>query len=225
MNILKEKIKADILSFLLRENLSFSLLLRKTGLRDHGQLNYHLKILLKEGIIEKERERYKVTILGERLGVYLQQFLSKETYPVSVVAPIIYDEMGRILMVRRAINPQKDRLGFPGGKIVIGETLMKAAEREVFEETGLKLKAKKVLGFIPSVVYKENALSFHVQLIPILMETINSQAKIKLDEKHKDYSFVSIKELDKYPIIPHNANILKQLDSNKFLFKEMLIKE
>ena len=71
--IFNEKTKSGILGLLMREPLSFSEMLKKSGLHDHGQLNYHLRLLLRESIIEKKEEKYHVTGLGERLGVYLNQ--------------------------------------------------------------------------------------------------------------------------------------------------------
>ena len=223
--IFNEKTKSSILGLLMREPLSFSEILKKSGLHDHGQLNYHLRLLLREGIIEKKEEKYHVTGLGERLGVYLNQFQSKEMYPISVVAPLIYDEKKRVLMVKRLVNPQKGRYGFPGGKVLLGETLFDAAEREVFEETGLRIKGKKVLGFIPSLVYKNGALSFHAYIIPVLMQGVSSDVKITLDDKGEDYAFIPLNDMSKYPLIPHNSDILKEINSNKFLFKEIVFKE
>lgn len=44
---------------------------------------------------------------------------------------------GRVLMVRRAREPGRGLLAFPGGRLQPGETPEAAARREVFEETGL----------------------------------------------------------------------------------------
>lgn len=43
----------------------------------------------------------------------------------------------QVLMCKRAKNPYKDLLNFPGGKIEEGETGFEAAYRELFEETGI----------------------------------------------------------------------------------------
>lgn len=49
-------------------------------------------------------------------------------------------EDGKILL-----SKQFDGYDFPGGGIEINETIIEALEREFFEETGLKVKALKVL--------------------------------------------------------------------------------
>lgn len=55
---------------------------------------------------------------------------------------LITDRRGRVLMVA---NPYRDRLVLPGGMIEVGESPAAAAEREVLEETGLRVTATRLL--------------------------------------------------------------------------------
>jgi len=224
--LLIEEIKGLIMEALMKNDLAFSELLEKTNLRDHGQLNYHLKLMQTEGLVEKNGEKYTRTPLGERLGVYINQFQSKEMYPLSVVCAIIRNEKKEILMIQRAKNPQKGRWGFPGGKIAMGETISQAAERETLEETGLKLKTKKVSGFFPSIVYSNGNLCFHANLIVVHMESVKSGVEIKRDpNEHDDVKFVSLKEIPNYPLIANNEFIIPHLDKDDFCFQELITKE
>ncbi|WP_089105495.1 NUDIX hydrolase [Streptomyces hyaluromycini] len=53
---------------------------------------------------------------------------------------------GRLLLIRRS-NPEGDLLwALPGGTVETGETAEQAAVRETLEETGLTVKAARVLG-------------------------------------------------------------------------------
>lgn len=57
--------------------------------------------------------------------------------PIATVGALIYDEAGRILLVRT--HKWGNRWGIPGGKIERGETSTAALEREISEETGLAI--------------------------------------------------------------------------------------
>jgi predicted transcriptional regulator len=99
-DLLNEEIKANILSALLRNEHSFSELLKVSNLRDHGQLNYHLKLMINEGLIKKNIDKYTFTEFGERMGVYLNQIQFKEISPLSVVCALIINEKGEILLLK-----------------------------------------------------------------------------------------------------------------------------
>ena len=51
-----------------------------------------------------------------------------------------------ILLVKRALEPEKGSWGLPGGFIEKGETPEAGAARELLEETNLKGKVKQILG-------------------------------------------------------------------------------
>ena len=48
---------------------------------------------------------------------------------------------GAVLLVQRANPPCSHEWAIPGGKVKLGETLQQAAEREILEETGVRIKA------------------------------------------------------------------------------------
>ena len=59
---------------------------------------------------------------------------------------------GKVLLVRHTYGSAKDRILLPGGFVQEGELPTKAAEREIFEETGVTAAASSVLAvqFKPS---------------------------------------------------------------------------
>ncbi len=53
---------------------------------------------------------------------------------------------GRLLLLRRAIEPQRGRWTFPGGYVNLGELPQEAALRETREEVGLEAHIERLLG-------------------------------------------------------------------------------
>jgi ADP-ribose pyrophosphatase YjhB (NUDIX family) len=63
-----------------------------------------------------------------------------------VVASIIVEHHGRVLLQLRAMEPRPGYWTFPGGFVEIGETADAAAIRETKEEVGLDVKLDGLLG-------------------------------------------------------------------------------
>ena len=61
----------------------------------------------------------------------------RTTGPTVAIAGIVFDDDGRVLLIRRASAPGVGLWTVPGGKLEPGETLAQAVAREVREETGL----------------------------------------------------------------------------------------
>lgn len=58
----------------------------------------------------------------------------------AAVAAIIFDSDGRIMLARRAIEPHKGMLDFPGGFVDLMETAEESLARELDEELGATVK-------------------------------------------------------------------------------------
>ena len=65
--------------------------------------------------------------------------------PKVAVGTIITDERGRIVLVKRAIEPGYGKWVFPGGFIDRGETVEAAALREAREECGLDIRLDRLI--------------------------------------------------------------------------------
>jgi ADP-ribose pyrophosphatase len=60
--------------------------------------------------------------------------------PRVAVGAIVFKEAS-VLLVKRGKPPSEGVWAIPGGSVQVGETLQQAAEREIFEETGVVIRA------------------------------------------------------------------------------------
>lgn len=104
----------------------------------------------------------------------------------------IFDEQGRIFLTRRADNGQ---WCLPGGGMESGESVTEACVREVWEETGLHIHVKRLVGVYSHsdqlVVYADGnkahivALHFEAEIIggePILSNETTDFGYFAMDE-------------------------------------------
>jgi len=96
-------------------------------------------------------------LYGERLGRQGQLRLG--------CSAVIFDGQKRILLTRRADN---GLWCLPGGMMESGESVAEACEREVWEETGLQVRAKRLVGVYSDpdrlVIYPDGNRAFFVVL-------------------------------------------------------------
>ena len=59
-------------------------------------------------------------------------------HPIIGVGGVIWHE-GKVLLIRRGKPPKAGEWSLPGGAQELGETVQQALEREVFEETGIRI--------------------------------------------------------------------------------------
>ena len=65
---------------------------------------------------------------------------------VPCVGAIVHDGRGRLLLIRRGQEPSRGLWSLPGGRVEPGESDAAAVEREVREETGLRVRAASLVG-------------------------------------------------------------------------------
>ncbi len=94
---------------------------------------------------------------------------------VGVGAVIV--EGDRILLVKRAYEPNKGFWSIPGGLVRLGESLEAALKREVEEEAGVKIKVEDVV-FVGEEIFKEsNGIRYHYIIIDFLAKITGGRLK------------------------------------------------
>ncbi len=77
-----------------------------------------------------------------------------------LVANVLPERRGRVLLLRRGIEPSYGKWAFPGGYLELGESAEAGAEREAMEEVCLTVKAGPLLGVYTRVEHGVVVLVF-----------------------------------------------------------------
>ena len=70
----------------------------------------------------------------------------KPETPLVAADAVVFDETGRVLLIRRKNQPFQGQFALPGGFVDIGETTEAAALRELKEETGIEGSSPRLIG-------------------------------------------------------------------------------
>lgn len=119
-----------------------------------------------------------------------------------------------LLLVKRKFHPDAGYWSIPGGHLDLGEKIQVAAEREVFEETGFKVKVSKLAGIIDKIMHDDKGkIEYHYVLINYFVEQIEGDPNQppEADDDALDARFVPFEELKSYKLTESLIELLKQL--------------
>ena len=84
----------------------------------------------------------------------------------------------KVLLVRRGRAPSEGLWAIPGGSVELGETLQEAAEREILEETGIRIRAKEpVLTFDVIDWDPQNRVRYHYVIVDLTADYISGEPR------------------------------------------------
>jgi ADP-ribose pyrophosphatase len=104
--------------------------------------------------------------------------VTDSTYPDSprVAVGTVVMRDGAVLLVRRAKPPSESLWAIPGGSVELGETLQQAAERELFEETGVRARAGRPCFAFDAVHKDDNGrVKFHYVVVDLRAEFVSGE--------------------------------------------------
>ncbi len=133
-------------------------------------------------------------------------------YPIQpqvAIGAIVFKE-NQVLLVRRGNPPSKGQWAIPGGRVKLGETLQEAAEREIFEETGLHIRAKApIFNFEFIERDPSGRIVYHYVIIDLEAEYISGELRPADDAL--DALWVSQKQIKKLNVNATTRKALKKL--------------
>ncbi len=116
---------------------------------------------------------------------------------------IIFNSEGKFLLTQRQDNGQ---WCLPGGAVESGESVAEACEREVFEETGLSVRVKRLVG-----VY-----SHPDQLVVYHFEAEIIGGELGLSKETTDFGYFILEDIEKLEMLGrHKERIVDSLTNQQ----------
>jgi len=136
---------------------------------------------------------------------------------VGVGALIIKDN--KVLLVKRANEPNKGKWSIPGGVVKLGESLIDALKREIIEETGLEINVLDVACVSEEIVKDYESIKFHYVIIDFFAEVVGGELKVGSDAE--EARWVSFDELDDLEIVEFVKKLIEnvRLEKRKIYLK------
>ena len=101
---------------------------------------------------------------------------------VAVGALVLHE--GRLLVVERGNPPAEGVWALPGGSVELGETMAEACEREVLEETGVVVRAGKVVHSFDAIVREDDGrVRFHYVIVDLECEYVSGDVVAGCDAR------------------------------------------
>lgn len=164
--------------FTLNEKLKFSEIEETIKIRSN-KLAYHIKQLVKKGILEKKQELYCLSETAENIIPYL----SNKNSPLVVVLIRIGDNKVCFLH-KRLKRPFKDKLSLPGGRLLVNETIPEAVKRIMKDKHNINAKFKKA-NSINFEVVKRKGKRVHSFMLILAEATTKDKIEMKKISEYK----------------------------------------
>lgn len=189
---------------------------------DH--FSYHLRALLEEKYVKKEKMAYSLTSKGKMLAGKIDTEIHKiEKQPkVSVIIIPHKTVRGkeRFLIQQRMKEPYFGYKGFISGKVKFGETLEEAASRELMEEAGVGGKFRFCYEIHEMVYDKLTGEQLEDKFFHVV-EFYNLTGKIAAKTPEGNNKFVTEEQFRKMKPKYHNEDdLFSWFLKNDFKFKE-----
>jgi 8-oxo-dGTP pyrophosphatase MutT (NUDIX family) len=144
--------------------------------------------------------------------------LSKEGKIRVGCSAIIFNNEGKFLLTRRADNGQ---WCLPSGGLEPGESVEEACIREVFEETGLNVDIKRLIGVYSNrdqlVIYEDGG---KFQIVALHFEAEIKDGILGLSNETTDFGYFSLDEITKLDLIhSHKDRILDSQNQTATIVK------
>ncbi|MBE0510489.1 MAG: NUDIX hydrolase [Chromatiales bacterium] len=120
-----------------------------------------------------------------------------------------------LLLVKRARPPGQGLWAIPGGRVQPGETMQAAAEREIREETGVRIRAAGLAWQFEHIEQDpDGGLRFHYVVLDFYGEYLSGEPKAGDDAS--EARWVPFAELNGLALHPETARLLRSFYPEAF---------
>lgn len=188
--------------------------------------NYHLKELIKQGVVEKEEDYYKLSAKGfEYVSSLDGEKINTHKKPLVCAFILCVDTNNeKILLHRRKKQPYLGVWCMPGGKNDFLDNNRETSKKELFEETGLKGEPEiKIID--ETFTYFQEEVIQHIYAYYYVCTQFSGELAIQ--NREGENKWIDISNLSKLNLFPELQTIIpKLLDENvNFLLQETIIKQ
>nr|VFK37096.1 MAG: ADP-ribose pyrophosphatase YjhB, NUDIX family [Candidatus Kentron sp. SD]VFK41173.1 MAG: ADP-ribose pyrophosphatase YjhB, NUDIX family [Candidatus Kentron sp. SD] len=127
--------------------------------------------------------------------------------PIPAVGAVVFKDQS-VLLVRRGQPPNQGLWAIPGGCVQLGETLQGAAEREIWEETGIRIRAHRPIYFFDTIDRDgEGRVRYHYVIVDLLADYLDGWPVANDDAL--EARWVTPSELDSLSVSEATLNLLR----------------
>jgi 8-oxo-dGTP pyrophosphatase MutT (NUDIX family) len=157
--------------------LSYSQMLPKGT--ESSQFMYHLKLLMKGGLVQKEsRGVYTLTHAGKATLEYLSVNRITPVRMPRVITYTLLTHQGKLLLLRKQKEPYRHLVEPVAGKIHFGEDANAAAQREVWEKLGLRIPKPQFVGIADMLISEHGEPLTHMTVYAHKLELTTMPAEL-----------------------------------------------
>jgi len=186
---------------------------------------YHLRKLIGAGMVEKVELGYKLSLEGcQYVDSSSLHSFTVRLQPKMVTFVACENAAGEWLLYRRKHHPYIGRIGFPYGKIYLGEGIQHSAERELAEKTGLQAKLQHK-GDVYITTYQKGELL--TQMFGHVFYGKNPEGNLKEHSEIGECFWQKIEDIDDARFFPGFKELYKimQKPASERFFAELICEE
>ncbi|MDD5543296.1 MAG: NUDIX hydrolase [Acidobacteriia bacterium] len=129
------------------------------------------------------------------------------TRPIMGVGAVLW-RGDSVLLIRRGHPPMQGKWTIPGGVVEVGETLAEAAQREILEETGLRITVGPLIELFDRIQRAGKRVQYHYIIADFLGTNIRGTLRAASDVR--EARFVPRAQLSRYGLTPVARRVIRR---------------